>query len=117
MPDKRRRLATVWPEALNASIVVFISIDIGDEGEAAAAVHAFKYPSEPRRDTDCERELHILALPQLYDDSLALLLLLRAHKEAGERALARLLETPIIKLPVSDPSALSEGDVDLAERA
>jgi hypothetical protein len=32
MPDKRRRLATPWPEALNASIVVFISIDVADEG-------------------------------------------------------------------------------------
>ena len=83
----------------------------------AAAVHAFKYPSDPRRDTDCERELERLALPQLYDESFALLLLLRAPNEVGERALVRLDPTPIIKLPESDPSVLSEGDVDLAERA
>jgi hypothetical protein len=32
MPDKSTRLATPGPEALNASIVVFISIDIADGG-------------------------------------------------------------------------------------
>jgi len=81
-----------------------------------AAVHAFKNPSDPRRDTDCERELHILALPQLYDDSFALLLL-RVTSDVGERAVGRLLPTPINTLPISEPSARSSGEVDLAERA
>lgn len=96
---------------MNASIVVFISIDMG----AGAAVHAFKYPSDPRRETDWERELQRLALPQL--ESLALLLLLRALNEVGERMLARFDADPIKTLPESDPSALSDGEVDLAERA
>jgi hypothetical protein len=82
-----------------------------------AAVQAFKYPSDPRRDTDCERELDRLVLSQLYDESLALLLLRRTTKEVGERALARLFPTPINTLPASEPSTRSSGEVDLAERA
>jgi hypothetical protein len=63
---------------------------------------------------DWERELERLVLPQLWDESLALLLLLRPNGAAGERPVLLLVpEMRLIALSKASPC----GEDDLAERA